>query len=339
MSNQRSRTRLNRSVFFSHQAVLFYALCALIVVFGILEPVFFKPRVLLDATAIVGEIGIMAMGMTYIISTGGIDLGVGYNLQLSAVVFGVLWVGTNNLALCIVVALLTAIAGGVFNGLIVSRTRIPPLVVTLSTMYLYRGLSMIVARTITYGGFPNAYSVISKTKLFGFLPVQFLYLLLIFAVMNYFYERGALGRNLKGIGFNENAVIFSGVNTRRIKLGIYTLTGLLCGLAALVYLGRLSAAKTSMGDYMNFEVITAVLLGGTSILGGVGSMRGTLIGVLLIGVLKKGFSLLNLSGNIYNFTLGLVLILSLIVFVLEETRNASLKDRQVASGDESRAAV
>ena len=331
--------RLNRAVFFSHQAVLFYALCTLIVVFGVLEPVFFKPRVLLDATAIVGEIGIMAMGMTYIISTGGIDLGVGYNLQLSAVVFGVLWMGTNNLVLCIVVAVLTAVAGGLFNGLIVSRTRIPPLVVTLSTMYLYRGLSMIVARTITYGGFPDSYSVISKTKLFGFLPVQFLYLLLIFGVMNYFYERGALGRNLKGIGFNENAVIFSGVNTRRIKLGIYTLTGLLCGLAALVYLGRLSAAKTSMGDYMNFEVITAVLLGGTSILGGVGSMRGTLIGVLLIGVLKKGFSLLNLSGNIYNFTLGLVLILSLIVFVLEETRNASLKNLQAASEDEKRAVL
>jgi len=339
MSNGRSRMRLNKSLFFSHQAILFYALCALIVVFGILEPVFFKPRVLLDATAIVGEIGIMAMGMTYIISTGGIDLGVGYNLQLSAIVFGVFWLSTSNLALCIAAALLTGITGGVFNGLIVSRTRIPPLVVTLSTMYLYRGLSMIVARTITYGGFPASFRTISTTKLFGFLPIQFVYLLVIFAVLDYFYERGSLGRNLKGIGFNENAVIFSGVNTHRIKLGIYTLTGLLCGLAALVYLGRLSAAKTSMGDYMNFEVITAVLLGGTSILGGVGSMRGTLIGVLLIGVLKKGFSLLNLSGNIYNFTLGLVLILSLIVFVLEETRNVKFKDRQAMSGDEKRAVV
>jgi len=146
----------------------------------------------------------------------------------------------------------------------------------------------------------------------------------VFLVLDYFYERGALGRNLKGMGFNENAVVFSGVNTRRIKLGIYSLVGLICGLAALVYLGRLSAAKTSMGDYMNFEVITAVLIGGTSIMGGVGSLRGTLIGVLIIGVLKKGFTLLNFSGNIYNFTLGLILILSLIVFALEEERKKTV---------------
>jgi ribose/xylose/arabinose/galactoside ABC-type transport system permease subunit len=150
--------------------------------------------------------------------------------------------------------------------------------------------------------------------------------------MDYFYRRGSLGRNLKGMGFNEDAVIFSGVNTKRIKMGIYTLIGLICGVAAIVYLGRLSAAKTSMGDFLNFEVITAVLLGGTSIMGGVGSMRGTMIGVLIIGVLKKGFTLLNFSGNIYNFTLGMLLIVSLIVFALEERRARETR-REIPTND------
>jgi ribose/xylose/arabinose/galactoside ABC-type transport system permease subunit len=324
MSDTMKTRKMDFSKLLSHQNILLLVLIALVVGFGIMEPVFFKPGVLFDVFAIVGEIGLMAMGMTFIISTGGVDLGVGYNLQMSAIVFGVTYSGTGNLALAIIVALLTGMAGGFFNGLVISRTRIPSLVTTLATMYLYRGISMIVAGTRTFSGFPEGFQKISTIELFGFLPIQSLYLIGVFLILDFFYERGALGRNLKGMGFNENAVVFSGVNTRRIKLGIYTLLGLICGLAALVYLGRLSAAKTSMGDYMNFEVITAVLIGGTSIMGGVGSMRGTLIGVLIIGVLKKGFTLLNFSGNIYNFTLGLILILSLIIFALEEERKKAV---------------
>ena len=183
---------------------------------------------------------------------------------------------------------------------------------------------MIIAGSNNYAGFPDVLQKISTTRLFGFLPVQFIYLMVLFFILDFIYERGVLGRNLKGMGFNENAVIYSGVNTKKILLGIYTFLGLLCGMAAIVYLGRFSAAKTSMGDNMNFEVITAVLLGGTSTMGGIGSMRGTLIGIIIIGVLKKGFSLLNFSGNIYNFTLGLILILSLILFtVMEEHKRVS----------------
>lgn len=309
-----------RSIRITHEFVLLLVLIGLVVLFGLIEPVFFKPRVLFDVFAIIGEIGIMALGMTYVITTGGVDLAVGYNLQLSAIMFGVVFGSTGNVALAIITALVTGMVLGMFNGLVVAKTKIPPLVTTLGTMYLFRGLSMIVAGTRTFSGFPDGFRAFSSTDLFGVLPIQFVYFLIVFLILNYFYRNGTLGLNLKGMGFNENAVIFSGVNTKRIKFGIYTLLGLLCGLAALVYLGRLSAAKTSMGDYMNFQVITAVLLGGTSIMGGVGSMRGTFIATLIIGVLQKGYSLLNFSGNIFNFTLGLILILSLIFFSITEER-------------------
>ncbi len=310
--------------YLSHQVILVIALIVVVVTFGIIEPVFFKPRVFFDVFAIVGEIGLMALGLTFVITTGGIDLGVGYNLQMSGIVFGLTWATTQNLALAIAFALVTGTLGGFFNGLIISRTRIPSLVTTLATMYLYRGISMIIAGSNNYAGFPDVLQKISTTRLFGFLPVQFIYLMVLFFILDFIYERGVLGRNLKGMGFNENAVIYSGVNTKKILLGIYTFLGLLCGMAAIVYLGRFSAAKTSMGDNMNFEVITAVLLGGTSTMGGIGSMRGTLIGIIIIGVLKKGFSLLNFSGNIYNFTLGLILILSLLLFsVMEEHKRVS----------------
>jgi len=304
----------------TYQLALFILLVFLVVLFGVIQPVFFYPDVLFNVTAIIGEIGIMALAMTFIITTGGIDLSVGYNLQLCAIVFGSVFARIHNVPAAAAAAVLCGTACGLLNGVIISRTRIPPLVTTLATMNLYRGISMIVAGSATYSGFPGSFKAISSTFLFGIVPIQFVYLLVLFLVFNLFYARGTLGRTLKGIGFNENVLVFSGINTKRTLLFIYTVTGLMCSLAALIYLGRLSAATTSMGNDLNLQVITAVVLGGTSIMGGIGSITGTFIGTLIIGVLRKGFTLLNFSGNIFNFTLGVILIIALIAFALLEER-------------------
>jgi len=282
---------------------------------------------LFDVTAIIGEIGIMALAMTFVITTGGIDLSVGYILQLSAIVFGMVFAGTDNLIQAMAAALLTGTACGLFNGLMIAVAKIPPLVTTLATMNLYRGLSMILAGTNSYSGFPDVFKNLTTTQLFGFMPITFLYFVILFFFFNLFYTRGTLGRTLKGIGFNENVLVFSGIKTRRVLLMIYSLSGLMCGLAALVYLGRLSSAKTSMGNDLNLQVITAVVLGGTSTMGGVGSVVGTFIGVLIIGVLKKGFTLLNFSGNIFNFTLGSMLIAALIIFAVLERGKGAKRDK------------
>ncbi len=304
----------------TYQSALAVLLVALIIAFGLIEPVFFYPDVLFDVTSIIGEIGIMALAMTFIITTGGIDLSVGYNLQLSAIVFGAVFAQSGSVVLAILAALVCGTLCGLVNGLIISRTRIPPLVTTLATMNLFRGLSMIIAGTNSYSGFPDGFKKISTTLLGGIVPIQFTYLLALFFLFNLLYTRGRLGRNLKGIGYNENALMFSGIRTKNVLLSIYTLSGLMAAFASLIYLGRLSAAKTSMGNDLNLQVITAVVLGGTSITGGVGSVAGTLIGVLIIGVLRKGFTLLNFSGNIFNFTLGVMLIVALIVFAVLEQR-------------------
>jgi ribose/xylose/arabinose/galactoside ABC-type transport system permease subunit len=317
----------------TYQLALFILLVFLVVLFGVIEPVFFQPDVLFDVTAIIGEIGIMALAMTFIITTGGIDLSVGYILQLSAIVFGSYYTKTHDLAGAVALAVATGIACGFINGIIISRTKIPPLVTTLATMNLYRGISMIVAGSETYSGFTAGFKAISTTYLFDIVPIQFIYLLVFFLIFHLYYTRGKLGRNLKGIGFNENVLKFSGINTKRSLLFIYTLTGLMCSLAALVYLGRLSAATTSMGNDLNLQVITAVVLGGTSIMGGIGSVAGTFIGTLIIGVLRKGFTLLNFSGNIFNFTLGVILIVALIAFALLEERKktkGSIRERAAA---------
>jgi ribose/xylose/arabinose/galactoside ABC-type transport system permease subunit len=304
----------------NYQSALGILLVALVIVFGLVEPVFFYPDVLFDVTSIIGEIGIMALAMTFIITTGGIDLSVGYNLQLSAIVFGSVFARSASVPLAVLAALACGALCGLLNGLIISRTRIPPLVTTLATMNLFRGLSMIIAGTNSYSGFPSGFKKISTILLGGVVPIQFTYLIVLFLLFNLLYTRGKLGRNLKGIGYNENALMFSGIKTKNVLLSIYTLSGLMSGFAALIYLGRLASAKTSMGNDLNLQVITAVVLGGTAITGGVGSVAGTLIGVLIIGVLRKGFTLLNFSGNIFNFTLGVMLIIALVVFAVLEQR-------------------
>lgn len=314
----------------TYQAALAALMVGLVVMFGLMEPVFFQPDVLFDVTAIVGEIGIMALAMTFIIITGGIDLSVGYILQLAAICFGAVFAATASLTLAVAAAVACGAACGFVNGAVIAWTRIPPLVTTLATMSLFRGLSFIIAGTRSYAGFPEGFKKLSTTLVFGVVPIQFFYFLALFAVFNLFFVRGRLGRNLRGIGFNESALIFSGVKTKRTLLLIYSLSGVMCALAALVYLGRLSSAKTSMGNDLNLQVITAVVLGGTSIMGGVGSVTGTLVGVLIIGILRKGFTLLNLSGNIFNFTLGLILIVALIVF-------AALEERKKVAGSRLRA--
>jgi len=304
----------------TYQLALLILLAFLVALFGIIQPVFFYPDVLFNVTAIIGEIGIMALAMTFIITTGGIDLSVGYNLQLSAIVFGSVYARTHNILAAVDSAVLCGTACGFLNGIIISRTKIPPLVTTLATMNLFRGISMIVAGSETYSGFPEGFKAISSTFLFDIVPIQFIYFLVLFLLFNLFYARGTLGRKLMGIGFNEKVLVFSGINTKSTLLFIYTLCGFMCALAALIYLGRLSAATTSMGNDLNLQVITAVVLGGTSIMGGIGSVSGTFIGVLIIGVLRKGFTLLNFSGNIFNFTLGVILIIALVAFALLEER-------------------
>lgn len=311
----------------NYQSILALVLVLLIVVFGLIEPVFFYPSVMFDVTAIIGEIGIMALAMTFIMTTGGIDLSVGYILQLSGIVFGAVYKTTGNLTLGVVSGLATGLACGVFNGLVIVKTKIPPIIATLATMNLFRGISFIIAGTNSYSGFPTNFKMFFTYKVFGVVPISFFYLIFFFFFFNLFYSRGKMGRTLKGIGFNESSLVFSGIKTKKAIFNSYALSGLMCGFGALVYLGRLSAARTSMGDGLNLQVITAVVLGGTSTMGGVGSVFGTLIGALIIGVLRKGFTLLNFSGNIFNFTLGFLLLISLVVFAILEKKGMQKKKK------------
>ena len=302
---------------FTYQKVLFVLLLALIAFFGVMEEfTIVKPKVLFGLTENIMEIGLMALPMTLIIITSGIDLSVGTTMALSAVVTGAVYDLTQNIFIAIVCGLVTGILCGALNGLIISKTKVAPLVTTLATMSLYLGIAKIICGTKIYSDFPKGFTFLQTQKLFGVVPYQFL----LFIGFALFLSRSSLGRYIRGIGLNEEAVKYSGVKIAKIKFFLYMISGFVSAIAALVYLSHLPAAKPDIGTNLNLQTITAVVLGGTSIMGGVGNMSGTFLGVLILGVLRKGLQLIGFGGDVYSFILGIVLVICLIGFSLVENK-------------------
>ena len=299
----------------NYQKLLFVILVALLFTFNYLtEGILFKKNVLFGLTENVMEIGILALGMTFVIATGGIDLSVGYIMALSAVIMGWTYERTANMLLAVLSCFATGFLCGAFNGIIITKGRIPPLVTTLATFSLFTGISKIITGTQIFSKFPRGMSFLITHKMFGVIPYQFLLFLFLSAIFAVLLDKTRYGRYVRGMGFNEQTIRFSGVNVDKVKVSVYILMGLLASLAAIVYLCRLPAAKPDIGININLETITAVVFGGTSIVGGVASIQGTVLSILVLGVLRKGLSLIGMGGDKYNFILGIILVSCLISF-------------------------
>lgn len=313
----------NRKKWYSitYQKVLFLLLLVLITFFGIIENfTIMIPKVLFGLTENITEIGLMALPMTLIIITGGIDLSVGTTMALSAVVIGAVYDVTQNIAIAIGCGIFTGILCGMLNGLIISKTKIAPLVTTLATMSLYLGIAKIISGTNIFSDFPKGFTFLQTHKFFGIVPYQFLLLIVMFIGFALFLSRSSLGRFIRGIGLNEEAVRYSGVKVNKIKFFLYTVSGFIAAIAGLIYLSHLPAAKPDIGMGLNLQAITAVVLGGTSIMGGKGSMSGTFLSIMFLGVLRKGLQLVGFGGDVYSFIMGIVLVICLIAFTQVENR-------------------
>lgn len=304
-----------RKIAITYQMILIMFLFGLIAFFAIIEDgIILKLNVLFGLTENVIEIGLMALALTFIITTGGIDLSVGSTMALSAIMLGITYESTNSIGLAIAVCILTGLLCGMFNGFIIAKTKISPLVTTLATMSLYYGIAKIIGGTKIFSTFPDGFKILAYKRLFNIVPFQFIFFVIVFIIFALFFTRGNIGRYLRAMGFNEKAATFMGVNVSTVKFGIYTLAGLICAISSIIYLSRLPAAKPDIGLNLNLEAITAVVLGGTSIMGGVGSVTGTFIAVLFLAVLRKGMQLVGMGGDRYNFILGIMLVICLIGF-------------------------
>jgi rhamnose transport system permease protein len=279
-----------------------------------LSPYFLDARNLSRTSSDFMEIGLMMLPMVFIIITGNIDLSVASNMGMSASFMGLLHNMGVNIWVAALAALLLGTLGGMLNGYLISKIRLPALVVTLGTYAFYRGLAYGFLGDQAARGYPEAFTYFGQGKVFGtlipFSVALFLFLAVIFGLV---LHRTTFGRYLYSIGNNENATNYSGIPVAKIKFIIYTLSGFMASLAGLILAARFGSTRPDNGTGLELAVITAAVLGGVDINGGKGSMLGAAYSLLLIGLMRFGMSLLNIQGQVQGIAIGLLLILSILI--------------------------
>jgi rhamnose transport system permease protein len=252
------------------------------------------------------EVGTVACGMTLIIMTGGIDLSVGSLVGLAGIAMGYAWkLWGTGAAFGTVLAV--GVLGGAINGLLVTRVSLPPLVVTLATMALFRGGAMIISRAEPVSDFPAFFEWFGQGDVWG-VPTQLLVWLAVAVAAALVVVRTPVGRYAAAIGDNERAARFAGLPVQGVKLCLYTGTGLLCALAAVIWTSRFATAKADAGAGMELQVITAVVIGGTPITGGRGTVLGSFLAVVLLGVARNGLNLAGVPSVVQEIILGAILV-------------------------------
>ncbi|MGQ9747704.1 MAG: ABC transporter permease [Candidatus Caldatribacteriaceae bacterium] len=258
---------------------------------------------------------ISAIGMTMIIITGGIDVSVGSMLGMSSVVAGKLLMGNAPVFLVVLSAMGIGLLMGLMNGSLVVYGKIPPIIVTLGMLNIIRSLLFQFLGGRWISGIPPAIRVIGLGKWLG-IPISMWMAILLILFFTYFLRSRPLGRAIYALGNNPEAARVSGVNLGLVTLFVYTLTGVLVGFAGLIYVARTGIVQTNTGVGFELEVIAAVVLGGTSILGGKGTVVGSLLGAFLVGIIKNGMVLLNVPALSEGLVIGTLILLSVVIDVI-----------------------
>jgi rhamnose transport system permease protein len=296
-----------------HETLLAMILIVALVGLGAFNERFLTLDNLLNQGRLMTEIGLIALPMTFIIITGGIDLSVGAIVGLCAIMVGYSWKNFGfPLPLAIAFALLVGGLAGFVNGLVITRIKVPPLIMTIATLALYRGLAEGVSQAHSVRGYPEWFYFLGQGSVFG-VPTQLLVLVVLIIAAGVALDRTTFGRSLYAIGANETAARFSALPVDRVKLIIYTLSGLASALAAVVLVSRVTTTRMDMGIGYELDVIAAVVLGGTSIFGGSGTIWGTVVGLVMIQLLKNGLALTGVKGDATIMVIGVALILSVLI--------------------------
>ena len=296
-------------------------LLLLILVFALLEPRFLHPLNVLNVLRQVSIAGLIAIGMTFVILTAGIDLSVGSLLAFAGLVsafvakgglddrfaIGASATAGNPALLAMLAAIAIGIIGGALQGLAITRLRVPPFVVTLGGLTAFRGAALLFSGGGPISGFGPDYTWWGQGRI-GDIPVPVIIFFLAAILAHIVLRYTRFGKHVYATGGNESAAALNGIPTRRIIVSVYVISGFFCGLAAFLLSARLNSAEAVAGSGLELTVIAAVVIGGTSLFGGVGSIAGTIVGALLIGVLTNGLVLLNVSSFVQQIVIGLVLV-------------------------------
>ena len=263
------------------------------------------------------EYAMVALTMTLIIIAGMIDLSVPSIMVCTCTFVAMMYTGGMSMGLAIIMGLFIGIVLGALNGLLISYMRLPAMMVTIGTMNVYRGISQIFIGDKSLGSFPDWFNSIEKIPVFKMGTAKFGVTILAFIVLAVvFYlvlHRTRMGRSIYAIGLNESAAIYSGVKTKQIKMLLFMLSGVMSAFAGMLMMSRLQLVRWDMASGDELDIVTMVLLGGTDIMGGRGSIVGTFIAVFIVIILKTGLLVANVTANAQMFIMGLLLLISIII--------------------------
>ena len=299
---------MKSNALFRYETVLALLTVAALFALAMMSDRFFTASNLLNQGRLMSEIGLVALAMTFVIVTGGIDLSVGSMLGMTAILLGVFWQNVGMpLPVAMVAAIICGTIAGLVNGFIITRFNVPPLITTLATLALYRGLAEGISQARSVRGYPEWFFFFGQGEIAG-VPFQLWVLIICTILAAVILGFTPFGRAAYAVGANETAARFSGIKAASTKLWIYGAAGFLSAVAAVIFVSRVTTTRSDMGTGWELDAITAVVLGGTSIFGGKGTIAGTVIGLVLIQALKNGLALSGVKGDGTIVVIGVVLI-------------------------------
>lgn len=297
----------------SHELILLLFFIALMIIMSILAPSFSTVDNLLSVTQQMSEFGILALGVTVIIITAGIDLSVGSIAGLTTIVIAMAYGASGNLVLAVILGIVTGALCGAFNGLLIAKVGVPPILVTLGTMTFFNGIALVLSKGNAISDLPEEFYFIGQGYLFGNIPVQTVIFALLAIVTSLLLSKTPWGRRVYAVGNNPVAALFSGVQVDKVLLYVYLFAGIMAAIAGWIISSRVSTARADLGAVYVMQSISATVLGGTNIAGGSGTIFGTVIGVCVFAVLANGLNLIGVSPFAQNLLMGLALIVVLLM--------------------------
>ncbi len=294
-------------------AALLIALGVLIAIVGVQKPdVFFLPVNILNIGQAITMLGLVALAETVVIIMGGLDISIGSTVGLVSILISLAMRDNNNMLVGVAAGLLAGAIAGLINGLLITKGKIEPIIATLGTMAVFRGAAFTVTKGAPIGIMDKTFNKIGSGNLLG-IPNPIIILIVVavgfYVLLNYTY----IGRHIYALGGNAVAARLTGINIERYKLGVYALSGLIAGVASIILTARSNAGQPNAGTNLELDAITAAALGGTLMTGGKGSVLGTILGVLIFGVLNNGMILLGVS-QFYQFVArGALLVIAVLI--------------------------
>lgn len=298
--------------------VILIAIVIQVIVFSMLSPQFLSVDNLINIALSIAITGILAVGMTFVILTGGIDLSIGSVLAVAGIAAAICAksFGDSGVFIGIMAAISVGVFSGFLTGITVSRFKVPPFVVTLAILTIARGLAFIIADkfsgSTSVSDLPGGFALLGREKVLG-LPVPVIIMLIVFAIGWFLLTQTRFGRYVYAIGGNSEASFLAGINVKSVTTWVYILNGFLVGLAGVTLASRLGAGLANAGMQYELDVIAAVVVGGTSLMGGKGSVISTLFGAIFIGVLNNGLNLAGIDPYLQKIALGLVILLAVLI--------------------------